>query len=195
MGESVKRILEVLIGLLLGLLVAGILLVAARPPQGQPVVLLPTVEPEPIVVYVLGAVERPGLYALPRGSRLNDAVLAAGGFTETALVSDINAAQLLEDGQKITIPGGGEAVSTPILTLGGSGLLQTPTPLPGGPININTADAILLDLLPGIGPSLAERIIEYREQNGPFEVVEDLLKVPGVGPSLLEDIRLLIVVE
>ncbi len=190
-----KRILDIVIGLLLGLLVAGILLVAARPPQGEPITLQSTTVPEPIVVYVLGAVERPGLYALPRGSRLSDAVLAAGGYTDSALLEDINAAQLLEDGQKITVPGGGEVSSTPILTLGGSGLLQTPTPLPGGPVNINTADAVLLDLLPGIGPTTAQNIIDYREENGPFEQIEDLLKVPGIGPSVLDDLRSLIVVE
>jgi competence protein ComEA len=78
--------------------------------------------------------------------------------------------------------------------IGGSGILVTPTPPAGQLVNINTADDALLEQLPGIGPTTAQKIVEYRKDNGSFTRVEDLLKVPGIGPSTLEEIRGLITV-
>ncbi|OIO85465.1 MAG: hypothetical protein AUK01_06085 [Anaerolineae bacterium CG2_30_57_67] len=147
-----------------------------------------------MVVYVTGAVVRPGVYSLPQQSRLLDALQAAGGPTDNADMSQVNIAEMLEDGQKIEIPGAGE-IATPVFILDDNGLLGTATPVTGALININTADAALLDTLPGIGPSTAQKIIEYRDQNGVFATVEDLLKVPGIGPSTLENLRPLITVQ
>ena len=193
-----KKIIEIaagiLLGLLLGLLVAGLLYQTTRAPTGEPVALLPSPTPEPIMVYVTGAVERPGVYRVPRDGRLVDAVVLAGGFLEGADVTQINLAEKLEDGQQIEIPGLSE-FPTPQLTIGGGGLLVTPTPSAGGLINLNTAAQEQLEALPGIGPSTAQKIIEYRDENGPFERVEDLLKIPGIGPETLEEIRPLITVQ
>jgi competence protein ComEA len=183
-----KRVVDIVAGILVGLLATAAIFLSARAPSGQPVELLPTVSPEPIVVYVLGAVERPGVYALPPNSRVIDAIQAAGGFSELAVTTDVNVAALLRDGQQLEIPGSGE-LPTPVFVIGDSGLLVTPTPIPGDPVNINTADLALLDTLPGIGPTTAQRIIDYREANGPFNQVDDLLKVAGIGPVSLERLR------
>lgn len=188
-----KRAVDVIAGVLVGLLAAAAFFLSTRAPSGQPVELLPTVSPQPIVVYVLGAVERPGVYALPPNSRVMDAILAAGGFSEAALTADINVAALLRDGQKLEVPGAG-ALPTPVFVIGAGGLLETPTPIAGDPVNINTADLALLDTLPGIGPTTAQRIIDYRNANGLFRQVDDLLKVAGIGPVTLERLRPLITV-
>lgn len=186
--------LGVLAGLLLGVIALSLLYITIRQPRGQAVTLLPTASPQPMVIYITGAVVRPGVYALPLNSRLLDALNAAGGPTEGADLSQVNAAEMLEDGQQIEIPGAGE-FPTPVFTIGQDGLVATATPQIGAPININSADAALLDTLPGIGPSTAQKIVEYRDQNGPFVSVEDLLKIPGIGPSTLEEIRPLVTVE
>ncbi len=187
-----KRVIEIVVGvlsgLLLGLLAAAGVFLSSRAPAGQPVELLPTVSPQPMVVYVLGAVQRPGVYALPPNSRVIDAIQAAGGFSESAITTDINVAAKLKDGQKLEIPGSGE-LPTPVFVIGKDGLFLTPTPVPGDPVNINTADLALLDTLPGIGPTTAQRIIDYRDANGPFQTVDDLLKVAGIGPVRLERLR------
>lgn len=198
MNASLKQIftlaLGVLLGLFLGLIALGLLYVSLRPASGQKIPLLPSVTPQPIVIYITGAVVRPGVYSLPPGSRLLDAINAAGGLAENADLSSLNAAEALKDEQEINIPGSGE-FTTPVFTLGGSGLVLTATPLPGGPVNINTADLAALDALPGIGPSTAQAILDYRAENGPFQSVEDLLKVPGIGSSTLENLRPLITVQ
>jgi len=198
MNPTIKQIISiasgVLAGLMLGVIAVNLLYTSVRQPQGDAIVLLPTASPQPMVVYVTGAVVRPGVYSLPQQSRLLDALQAAGGPTDNADMSQVNIAEMLEDGQKIEIPGAGE-IATPVFILDDNGLLGTATPVTGALININTADAALLDTLPGIGPSTAQKIIEYRDQNGVFATVEDLLKVPGIGPSTLENLRPLITVQ
>jgi competence protein ComEA len=188
-----KRIVDVVAGLLVGLLAAAALFLATRAPDGLPVELLPTVSPEPIVIYVLGAVQRPGVYSLPPNSRILNAIEAAGGFSEQAIVTEVNVAERLKDGQQLIIPGNGE-LPTPQFVIGSNGLVATLTPSPGDPVNINTADIASLDTLPGIGPTTAQRIIDYRNDNGPFAIVDDLLKVPGIGSTTLETLRPLITV-
>ena len=188
-----KKIVDILIGLFLGLLIAGGLFLTARAPAGQPVALLPSPTPEPIVVYVTGAVNRPGVFYLPRESRMVDAVQVAGGFMEGADLNQVNLAQIVKDGEQIVIPGLAN-FATPELTIGGNGLLVTPTPVGGTPININTAPVELLETLPGIGPTTAQAIVDYRQENGPFIGVEDLLKIPGIGPTTLEELRGLVTV-
>ena len=188
-----KTIVNVLIGLLLGLLVAGGLFLTARTPAGQAVVLLPSPTPEPITVYVTGAVQRPGVFRLPRDSRVVDLVQAAGGFMEGADLNQVNLAQALKDGDRVDIPGQ-SPFATPVLTIGDNGLLVTPTPPGGAAVNINTASLELLEKLPGIGPTTAQAIIDYREANGPFITIDDLLKIPGIGPSTMEKLKGLITV-
>lgn len=128
-----------------------------------------------LIIHVVGAVENPGVYTLEEGKRVNDAITLAIP-TEKADVSLINLAALLQDGQQIYVPKKGEEVSKT-------------TTYKVGLININTAGVNELDTLSGIGPALAERIIEYREKHGPFKSIDELTKVSGIGPVLLEKIR------
>jgi competence protein ComEA len=188
-----KKFVDIIIGIFLGLLVAGGLFLTARAPAGKPVELLPSPTPEPIVVYVTGAVNHAGVFKLPPDSRVVDAVEVAGGFAEGADLNLVNLASPLSDGQQLVIPGL-STLPTPELTIGENGLLVTPTPFAGQLININTADVELLDTLPGIGPTTAQKIVDYREENGPFTSVDELLHIPGIGPSTLEEIRGLVTV-
>ena len=189
--SMISTVISIVIGILFGLLIAGGLFLTTRAPSGQPVVLLPSPTPKPILVYVAGAVNHPGVFPLPRDSRIMDAVRVAGGFMEGADVSAINLAKTLVDGDRIDIPGT-SPFATPQLTIGDNGLLVTPTPPKGQAVNINTATAELLETLPGVGPSLAAEIVKYREDNGPFATTDDLLKVPGIGPTTLENLKGLI---
>ena len=148
-----------------------------------------------LVVYVTGAVEKPGLVRLPLDARLDDALKEAKPLPEAEL-EQINPAQRLKDGQKITIPYKAGAVG---ITQGVSqGSAQDPVqgvqPNSGTKININTAGTAELDKLPGIGPALAERIIKYRTENGPFVQPEDLMNVSGIGPKTFEKMSSMVTV-
>ena len=162
-------------GILLGLFLAALVWVIARNPSGEAVTLRPVPTDKPIVVHITGAVPRPGVYALPEGARVQDVISAAGGFLAEAEKTDINLAALLEDGQKLDIPYLEGA--SPVLATPGVEVITNTTEL----ININTASAAELDTLPKIGPTLAQRIIDYREQNGPFQQIEDITNVTGLG--------------
>ncbi len=144
----------------------------------------PTPTPSPILVYVSGAVVQADVYTLPPGSIVRDAVAAAGGAAPDADLNHVNLALRLEDGDHVYVPRVGE-LPTPMPTSGGK-------PVISGPININTATQAELETLPGIGPTLAAAIVEYREKNGPFATIEDIQDVPGIGPSKYEAIRDLI---
>jgi len=197
-----KNALYTLVGVTAGFALAGLLLFVVRAPSGEPISLQPAPTKEPIAVHVVGAVPRPGLYEFAEGARVQDAVDAAGGLLTSANVDSINLAALLEDGQQLNIPykageepstqnsGGGDGLNLP----GGT---EEPTDTGGGEnelININTASLEELDSLPGIGPSIAQRIIDYRDQNGPFAAIEDILNVSGIGPSTFDQIKDLITV-
>jgi competence protein ComEA len=189
-----KSIVNLVMGILIGLIMAGLLYLTVRAPAGKPVELMPSPTPAPIVVYVTGAVNRPGVYRLPLESRLVDAVQQAGGFMDSADISQVNLAEKMVDGVQIVIPGGKD-IPTPMLTIGGSGILVTPTPPAGQLLDINIASQEQFDALPGIGPTAAKAIVEYRTANGKFTRVDDLLKIPGIGPSTLDQIRGLVVVR
>lgn len=133
-----------------------------------------------LYVHVLGAVEHPGLYVLDLDSRMVDAVAAAGGTTDDADLAGINLARTLEDGEQIIVPVTGVAD-------GGTDAVTAPPA--DDRIDLNTADQASLEALPRIGPALAERIIAWREENGGFQSVDDLLAVPGIGEKLLDGIR------
>jgi competence protein ComEA len=148
----------------------------------------PNDEPAPaemVIVYVSGAVRAPDVYQLPAEARVKDLVLAAGGFAEEADPDRINLAARLTDGQHVYIPRQGEA---------GAALGDGSSDEPAGAteqndlVDINTASVADLDALSGIGQSFAERIVEYRTENGPFQVIEDLQKVKGIGPALFAKI-------
>lgn len=138
-----------------------------------------SVEPAPaeIYVHVLGAVERPGLYVLRADSRVVDALAAAGGSTDAADLAGVNLARRVEDGEQILVPVVG-AVADP-----------SAPPSGDGTVDLNTADQAALEELPGIGPALAERIVAWREDNGRFRTIDDLLAVPGIGEKVLEGLR------
>jgi len=160
-------------------------------------------EKREIMVHVAGAVARPGVYHLPRGSRVADAVEKAGVGAD-ANIDAINLAAALTDGQKVIVPA--KEVVSPAGT-GGAGTdagRGNPFAVPAGGsstggktsaaalVNINTADAAQLDTLPGIGPALAQRIIQYRETNGPFQSIEDIKNVSGIGDKKFDDLKDLI---
>lgn len=137
---------------------------------------------ENLVVYVTGAVNKPGVVSLPEGARASDAVEAAGGVLPIADTEKINLAQPLKDGQKLEIPekhAEGVAAGTAKGTKSEAGEL----------ININTADEKALDTLPGIGPAMAQRIIEYREKEGAFQDISELKKVRGIGEAKFEKLK------
>lgn len=180
-------------GLLGGLLAAGLILLVASPPRGEPITLPPAPTPAPIRVDVSGAVARPGVYPLPVGSRVQDAVEAAGGFLDNASQASLNLAMPLTDGSKVLVPAVPEPAARGQSAASGS---TDPSDQPAVPtlININTASADELMSLPGIGASKAAAIIRYRETNGPFTTIEQLMNVSGIGPATFESLKDLITV-
>lgn len=146
-------------------------------------------EPELVVVHVAGAVARPGVYRMAAGDRVGDAVAHAGGATADADLDRINLAATVADGGQINVPRVGQAVVVPLEPT----TSNAPTDA-DGPIDINTADAGLLETLPGVGPSTAAAIIRHREQHGPFPSVAALDDVSGIGPARLEALRDLVTV-
>jgi len=189
-----KSVLNVLIGVLVGMLLAGGIILVVRAPQGETVELRPAPTEEPLQVHVSGAVVRAGVYDLPVGARVQDAVEAAGGFVAEADKNAINLAARVEDAEKLDVPyvSGFEPPEEEGFTVVSEG---TPSPLAGEDlVDINTASQAELEELPGIGPSLAGRIIEYREQDGPFARIEDIVNVSGIGSATYEDIKDLITV-
>lgn len=191
------------LGVLFGFLAAGVIWLTAQPPRGSPVLLSPPPEPPALVVHVSGGVASPGLLSLPPGSRVADALAAAGGVLPEGDSSFLNLAAPVEDGQQVHIPliaraeapteasqAGGEEHPALVVTLPTPTSILTPTP--EFPINVNTARIEELDLLPGIGPVIAQRIIDYREKYGPFQSIEEIMKVKGIGEATFEKIRELI---
>ena len=189
-----KTVLYIVIGILVGLLLAGGIYASTREPQGESVVLRPAPTPEPLRVHVAGAVVRPGVYELEDGSRVTDAVEAAGGFVVEADKNALNLAAFLEDGERLDIPyvAGFVPEDEQGFVVVSEG---TPSPLAGDDlININTASIEELDQLPGIGETTAIRIIDYRTANGPFATIEDIINVSGIGTATYEEIKDLITV-
>jgi competence protein ComEA len=136
------------------------------------------------VVAVVGLVARPGLVVIPAGARVADAVAAAGGLLPEADPASVNLAAVVTDGQQI-------AVGVPGATSTGS---AAPGPAAGGPVDLNAATAADLDVLPGIGPVLAQRIVDHRAQQGRFTSVEQLDDVPGIGPATYAELAELVTV-
>jgi competence protein ComEA len=140
-----------------------------------------------IVVDVAGAVRSPGVYTLPAGSRVIDALRVAGGAAPGADLASINLARPLADGERVYIPKRGEAPPPDASGGGGSGGGSSGSG--GGKVNINSASESELESLPGIGPTLAQRIVDYRTQHGPFHDVKDLLKVEGIGEKKFASLK------
>ncbi len=173
------------LGVFIGLLAAGLVVLVSSSPRGGAIQLIPPPTPAPLTAHVAGAVQNSGLYTLPRGSRVNDAVQAAGGLTADAAVERINLAAPLKDGQQVLVP---SKLETTAQT--GSPSASSPTGAEANAlININSALPEELDQLPGIGPAKAKEIIAYHDTNGPFLSIEDIQLVPGIGPALFEQIK------
>lgn len=184
-------------GIIIGLLSAGLILVASQPPRGAAILLRPPPSPAPVVVHVTGAVHEPGVYTLPANGHVEDAIQAAGGMTTEAERDLVNLAEPLQDGLQISVPREGQQSSESITTTTGktekeeSNGEESASPTISYPININTATQSELESLPGIGPVTAQKIIAYRQENE-FKIVEDIQKVSGIGPVTFEKIKDLI---
>lgn len=135
-----------------------------------------------ITIHITGEVNNPGIVILDEGARIVDALEAAGGETQNADINKLNLAYVLDDGEKLYIPGKNEEEKEYITRGNGN---QTET----AKVNINTAQIEELSILPGIGEATANKIIEYRKENGKFEKIEDIKNVPGIGDSKFQNIK------
>jgi competence protein ComEA len=174
--------------LVAGALILGLVLLlggrhvlrAGTPAQATPAVAaVPFGEeqgPE-LVVHVVGAVHRPGLYRLAHGSRVADAVTRAGGPTRRADVSLVNLAAPLADGIQVVVP---------VKAAPGQSSAGTTAQ---GPVHLNIATLEQLDTLPGVGPVTAQKILDYRQKNGAFSSLDELDAIPGIGPARIEQLR------
>jgi competence protein ComEA len=170
------------------LALGGRQLLAADPPA-EPAAdraALVSAEPAPakqLLVHVVGAVRKPGLYRLEEGSRIDDALAAAGGARAKAALELVNLAAPVADGQQIVVPRRGA---------GGGGAATAGEAAPGAKVHLNTATLEELDTLPGVGPVTAQKILDYRDEHGAFGSVEELDAVPGIGPTRLAELRELV---
>jgi competence protein ComEA len=136
-----------------------------------------------VVVDVVGAVRRPGLYRLTEGARVADALARAGGATARAQLDLVNLAAPISDGEQIVVPRRGVATQAAGGASGGA------AGVPAGPVHLNTATLEQLDALPGVGPVTAQKILDYRQEHGAFGSVDELDAIPGIGPARLEQLR------
>lgn len=196
MEQGLGRYRWLLFLAIVGLVLTVVVLIQVRRPAPQPMILstatpqptqLVTPTPYTVRVYVSGAVQHPDVYTLLQDSIVKDALEAAGGPTGEADLERINLALPVTDGQQVHVPRQGED-NPPV---------EPPSRLPaiGSKLNINTADLASLESLPGIGPSLAQRIIDYRQAHGSFERIEDIMEVSGIGEAIFEGLQDLITVR
>lgn len=160
-------------------------------PPAPTLTAAPTPTPGSLRIYVSGAVQNPAVYELPHTAILQDAIFAAGGFAEDAEQMAVNLALPLRDGMQIFVPQQGEAGDLPVQA---ESMPGEANPV-GLLVNINTATLAELEGLPGIGPATAEKIIADRQSNGPFNSIDEIMRVSGIGPAKLEQIRDLITVR
>ena len=180
---SRRRALFAAAGLLVALVLADRILLhagAAQPAHVlQPPPLAQPAQAE-LVVDVVGAVHRPGLYRLPQGARVADALERAGGMTRRADRTLVNRAAPLADGQQVIVPARVAATAAAGGDAEGSS---------GGPVHLNTATLEELDALPGVGPVTAQKILDYRQEHGAFSSIDALDAIPGIGPARLDQLR------
>jgi competence protein ComEA len=146
--------------------------------------------PTVVVVDVAGAVRRPGVYHLAQGSRITDAIARAGGMTAHAQAESVDLAAPLADGEQVLVPsatvgGAAAAAAAPADSAAG--------PSPSAPVDLNTATAAQLDALPGVGPVTAQKIVDYRQQHGPYTSVDDLDAISGIGPAKIANLKGLVI--
>jgi competence protein ComEA len=153
---------------------------AAPPPTGPDIAII---KPQ-LVVDVVGAVRKPGLYRLGQGARIADAVARAGGATRAAELASLNIAAPLADGEQVVVP-----AKAPVASSAAAAPSGAAPAAPAGPVHLSTATLEQLDSLPGIGPVTAQKILDYRTAHGAFSSVDELDAVPGIGPSRLDQLR------
>jgi competence protein ComEA len=185
---SRSRALAYAVALLVLLTIAGRLALdrgQGPPAEGTQSVALELDEapPRELVVHVAGAVARPGLYRLPDGSRVDDAIAEAGGAKPKAALDLVNLAAPVADGQQVIVPLRGSSAALGVDAGAGA---------PAGKVHLNSATLDQLDELPGVGPVTAQQILSYRDANGAFRSVDELDAVPGIGPATLEQLRPLV---
>ena len=187
MEQWLERYRVIVFFVVIAFALAGVVLIQVLQPRPEPIHLTTstppatpaaTPTPRPLRVYVSGAVHHPDVYTLPPDSIVKDAMLAAGGPAGDADLDRINLAASVADGQQIYVPRQGEG-DLPLQPLSGQRSSDFR-------VNINTADAAALETLPGIGPALAQRILDYRQAHGPFLRVEDIMEVSGIGKATFE---------
>lgn len=180
----VKRLLPYLIGLVSGIALFGLLIFVTAQPRGEAIVLQPVPTQSPLLVDVSGAVHAPGVYTLPPGSRVQDAITLAGGLLDEADANALNMAARVRDGQKILVP---------IVMV--AEIQAAAQPATSYPIDLNSASLEELDSLPGIGPTRALDILAYREDHNGFKSIDELMEVEGIGETTFHRIKDLVVVE
>jgi len=200
-NEPPIRNLIIVAAVLVSVIIIGLGVVVATRPEPVAIVVnpplptatpAPTGTPAPIFVYMTGAVNNPQVtLSLPVGARVQDAIDAAGGLTANADMDRVNLAGLVRDGDQVHVFAIGETVNTDA-TIGDAPLA---TPSGGEMVFINRATLEELDALPGIGPAIAQRIIDYREANGPFPDLQSLMNVSGIGESTIANIEGLVSFE
>lgn len=181
---SRRRALAYVLALLTVLSLAGRVAFRDESPAPAAAPLNLRAEPPParkVVVHVVGQVYKPGLYSLPEGSRVDDAIKRAGGPKPKAALALVNLAAPVADGQQVVVPSNREAAQA----LAGGSMAGGA----GGPVHLNSATLDQLDELPGIGPVTAQKILDYRSEHGAFGSVDELDAVPGIGPATLDELR------
>ncbi len=194
-----------IIGILIGLLVGGLIYLISRPPSGEPIILkqAPTATktsppkatptPQPIMVQINGEIAAPGVYPLDQDARLSDLIELAGGLTENADEKRVNQASVLQDGDYFYIPRIDEEVPETARNAF-LDIFIDQNPSYDYPLDLNSATQDALETLPGIGPTKAASIINYRDQNGPFVSIEELMNVEGIGPETFTSLKDLITI-
>ncbi len=200
MNDSFARYRPYLAMLFLFLIVLGGTIFVLRRTEPAPIAIItptprPTATLASIIVDMRGAVTKPGVYTLAAGSRVQDALAQAGDALANAETRNLNLARKLNDGEQIYVPTVGEASATPPPANTGKSASVSASKTPLGTININTATLDDLDSLPGIGPAIAQRIIDYRNQNGAFKKIEDLKQIRGIGDALFDQIKGMVTVQ
>ena len=201
-----KKSYPILYGILIGLLASGAILLISQRQEGIPITLMPaptstqtttpkpTSTPSPIIVQIGGQVKIPGLYSIDPQARLGDLIAEAGGLTNLADHERVNLAAMLQDGDYFYIPLVDEEIPETACNSFANVQISRGIVI-NFPIDLNQANQEDLEALPGIGPSKAQDIIAYRDQNGSFTSVDDLLNIPGIGEKTLESLIDLLIVE
>jgi competence protein ComEA len=183
------RALAYVAGLLLVLALSGRVVLGGAeeptPPPMRAALSATPSTPRAVVVHVVGAVRRPGLYELAEGSRVDEAIRKAGGPKPKAALELVNLAAPIADGQQVLVPVRGDAAPA-------AGAAVPTQSLPVDKVHLNTATLEQLDALPGVGPVTAQSILDYRTEHGAFQSVDELDAVSGIGPARLEQLKPLV---